>query len=699
MPMRTPDPAQTYLVEAADLLDQVEEIILDVEKHPDDHEAVNRLFRAFHTIKGSGAMFGFEAVAAFTHHVESTLDQLRHGMIAISPSLVGLILAARDHIQHLLSDADGNVAAGRATSERLAAELRALCGAAAPAGEPKPTPMPPPAGNGGAVVTYRIHFKPNPNMSASGLDPASVLDELRGLGKCEIVADTSGVPVLDALDGTKCQLAWDVALTTDRGLNAVKDVFIFAEDGSDLRIEMLTAGEAGTAIPPGAVAQPVSAPENAPPEPAPSAVPPVPTIGAKSPAAPMPAPETGGGTAKSIREGVVRVPSNKLDHIVNLVGELVMNESRLSQVSQRLASGELAAPVEAIERLIAELRDSVLGIRMMPIGSTFSRFKRLVHDLSRDLGKDVELVTEGADTELDKTVLDQLADPLVHLIRNSIGHGIEAPAERAAAGKPPHGIVRLAASHEGSHVVVTIEDDGRGLDAGAIRAKAVEKQLIGADANLSETEIFNLIFLPDFSTATHITAVSGRGVGMDVVRKQIDALRGGIQLSSVRGKGTTISLALPLTLAIIEGLLVTIAGDPFIIPMSVVMENVELHRAERARNNGRNLITVRGELIPYLHLRELFGVGGEEPEIEKIVIVRFGRDRVGLVVDRVLGSHQTVIQSLGRMFKGIGVISGGTILGDGRVALIFDLAGLVACGEKQREAESVRSPLASENAA
>jgi two-component system chemotaxis sensor kinase CheA len=388
------------------------------------------------------------------------------------------------------------------------------------------------------------------------------------------------------------------------------------------------------------------------------------------------------------------VPSTKLDHIVSLVGELVINESRLVQVSTRLNSAELAAPVEAMERLIAELRDAVLGVRMMPIGPTFSRFKRLVHDLSRDLGKEVELVTEGAETELDKTVIDQLADPLVHLVRNSIDHGIETPAERTAAGKPARGVLRLGASHEGSHVVVTVEDDGRGLNAAAIRAKAVEKQLIKPDAVLGEAEIFNLIFLPDFSTAANVTAVSGRGVGMDVVRKQIDALRGGIQLSSTAGRGTIISLALPLTLAIIDGLLVTIGSDPFIVPMSVVMENVELRRSERSRNNGRNLVHVRGELIPYLHLREMFGLPGEEPELEKIVITRFGRDRVGLVVDRVLGSHQTVIQPLGRMFRDLGVASGGTILGDGRVALILDLSGLVAFAEKRNGAENRRSALA-----
>jgi two-component system chemotaxis sensor kinase CheA len=672
--MEAPNPAQTYLVEAADLLDQVEDIVLEVEKHPEDREAVNRLFRAFHTIKGSGAMFGFDAVAAFTHHVESALDRVRQGKQAISPALVQSILAARDHIQQLLAAAPDDLGALQVAGNEIVAGLtdqtnQAPTTAAVAPSAPASIPV-----ERSEAATYRIHFRPNPSLPATGLDPAALLDEVRGLGPCVIACDVTQVPPLGAADPTKCYLTWEIVLTTDRGLNAIKDVFIFAEDGSDLKIEAVPPRPE---IPLRARSTPVGQP-------------PVVAPAAPKPAEAEPTASAGANAIRSIREGVVRVPSTKLDHIVGLVGELVMNQSRLLQVSDRLNVAELAGPVEAIERLIAELRDSVLGIRMMPIGSTFSRFKRLVHDLSRDLGKDVELVTEGADTELDKTVLDQLADPLVHLIRNSIDHGIGTPQERIASGKPPRGLVRLAASHEGSHVVVTIEDDGRGLDQAAIRAKAVEKGLIAKDAELTESEIFNLIFLPGFSTAKNVTAVSGRGVGMDVVRKQIDALRGGIQLASVPGRSTTISLALPLTLAIIDGLLVTIAGDPFIIPMSVVMENVELRREERTRNNGRNLVTVRGELIPYLHLREMFGIEGEEPEIEKIVIARYGRDRVGLVVDRVLGSHQTVIQSLGRMFKSIGVVSGGTILGDGRVALILDLSGLVGFAEKQRTSELVR---------
>lgn len=643
--MNASTPVETFLIEAKDLLDQIEEIALDAAQQPVDADAINRLFRAFHTIKGSGAMFGFEVVAAFTHHIESALDQVRGGAVAASPRLMELILAARDHIAHLLADKS---VADSPESAAIVAAFRDFvrAGAAAVCVAPPATP----AATGREA--WRILFRPSPQIAASGLDPGALLDELRGLGDCVVTALTDRVPPLEGLNAEHCHLGWEIALTTDRGLNAIKDVFIFVEDESELAIER-------------APAAPAVAPAAATPR--------------RKPITVRPSRET--------QDASVRVPSARLDRLVNLVGELVMNQSRLTQFATRADDADLTIPVEELERLIAELRDTVLGIRMMPIGTTFSRFKRLVHDLSGELQKEMVLVTEGAETELDKTVIDQLGDPLVHLIRNSIDHGIEAPEERARLGKPRHGTIRLAAAHAGSNVLITIQDDGRGLDVETLRTKAIEKKLIAADANLTERELFNLILLPGFSTAKQVTNLSGRGVGMDVVKREIDALGGSIQIASERGQGTTITATLPLTLAIIDGLLVGIGGDQFIIPMSAVQENVELARGDRARHNGRNVVSVRGELIPYVWLRGTFEVGGEEPELEKIVIVRHGADRVGLVVDRVLGSHQTVIQSLGRFYRGIEVLSGATIMGDGRVALILDVPGLVRFVEKQNAAQ------------
>lgn len=650
--MQTPDASVTFLEEAAELLNRIEEIALDLRRQRQDPELLHELFRAFHTIKGSGAMFAFTAVAEFTHHVETVLDKVRSGLIPVTARLADLVLAARDQIQILLDGGSGKTTPDDRPDARasIIAALNALA----------PDAVLPPAAAEPPCRQWRIFFRPDPAAVARGMNPGLLFRELRQLGRCAAVARTGDVPDLNILEPERCYLWWEIDLETDRDRNAIQDVFIFVEDGSDLRIEPVAA----------LLPQPMPGPFT-------PAEPVHPVTGAPPVLERRAQPRTMSGP-----ESVVRVPSAKLDRLVNLVGELVMNQSRLQQAARSMNAPELSAPVEAIERVVAELRDNVLGIRMTPIGSTFGRFQRLVHDVSAELGKEIELVTEGAATEVDKSVLDQLADPLVHLIRNSVDHGIEPAEERARRGKSKAGRVTLAAAHTGSSVVVRVADDGRGLDAAAIRAKAIEKNLISPEAQLSETEIFHLIFLPGFSTARQVSSLSGRGVGMDVVKKGIEKLRGSVNVSSVAGHGTTISLTLPLTLAIIDGLLVEIDGDRFIVPMSAVIENVELHRAERFRNNGRNAAAVRGELIPYIRLREIFGRNEDEPEIERIVIARHEDQSVGLVVDRVLGSHQTVIQSMGRFYSNIGLFSGATIMGDGRVALIIEVPGTVQYARK-----------------
>ena len=660
--MSTPNPSITFLHEAEDLLVQIEEIILEIHSQDAPSEPVNQLFRAFHTIKGSGAMFGFDAVAEFTHHVESVLDKVREGEIPFSDQLSDLVLASKDQIKKILEVSQGGDPVEPGSSERIIAALSEFSKGSA--GAPPPVAVAA-AQKGGAQPSGRqqfsIRFKPNPEMMAFGTNPVSLLNELRGLGECTVRADHREVPSLADIVRDRCYLSWDIQLFTTAGINAIRDVFIFAEDGSQIDIEAVGAPEPAPADSPannGAVSK---APEKA-----------------VAPPRGEPAAKDSSSSKKaSSNNSLVRVPSDKLDRLVTLVGELVMNQSRLSQVASRVDLADVTAPVEEIERLVSELRDNVLGIRMTPIGMAFNRLKRLVHDLSGELGKQIDLITEGAETELDKTVLDQIGDPLVHLIRNSVDHGIESADERELHGKQRRGRIRLAAAHVGSHVVITIEDDGRGLDPEKIRAKAISKNLIAPDAQLSEKEIFNLIFLPGFSTAAQVTSVSGRGVGMDVVKRQIDSLRGTVSLASQLGGGTTTTLTLPLTLAIIDGLLVEIGSDQFIVPMALVTENVELHKADRARNNSRNAVAVRGDLIPYVRLRSLFQVSEGEPDIEKIVIAQQGEQRVGLVVDRVLGSHQTVIQSIGRFYREVEIVSGATIMGDGRVALILDVAGLV----------------------
>jgi two-component system chemotaxis sensor kinase CheA len=505
----------------------------------------------------------------------------------------------------------------------------------------------------------------------------------------DVVAQMEDVPTLEDLEPGTCYLGWTVTLRTAADENAIRDVFVFVENGAELTIRPMANAtypmevEAQAAVPVGKslsldrATKVESRVES--------------TQGLeRKPAA------TDAGKALS-KESTVRVPSARLDRLVNLVGELVMNQSRLAQAALLAGTPEMANPVQEMERLVAELRDDVLSIRMLPIGTIFGRYRRLVHDLSAELGKEVDLVTEGADTELDKSILDQLGEPLVHLLRNSIDHGIESADQRVELGKPRRGTVRLSAAHMGSHVVIRIEDDGHGINRQAVRAKAVDKKLIAPEADLSDRELLNLILLPGFSTAERVTNVSGRGVGMDVVKRQIDALRGSLTVASEEGKGTRIALSLPLTLAIIEGLIVQVGGDQFIIPMAAITENVELEHTQRMQKNGRNVVVVRGELIPYIDLRAAFQVEGDAPEIEKVVIVHHGDDRVGLVVDRVLGTHQTVLQPLGKFLRNIEVVSGATIMGDGRVALIFDIAAVVQfVGRQAQQALSDASNTASQ---
>ena len=642
------DPVPTYLQEAEELLAGIERAALALDSGERTGETIDELFRAFHTVKGSGAMCGLDAVAAFTHHVESLLDRVRTGAVAVSPALSELVLKSGDHIRLLLDGVQTGRTVPPGAGEALIASIEAAAGGASARAAAS---IPPQAE--GTEQTWRIRFRPNPALLAHGGNPAALFKELRTLGSAEITAHTEEVPGLDTIQPDLCYLWWTIDLRTACGRNAIRDVFIFVEEDSVLEIAPVESAAASPG--PAATDRPES-----------------------STAAPIKAPA---------RESTVRVPSSRLDRLVNLVGELVMNQSRLAQAVSQSGSGEFANPVQELERLVAELRDNVLGIRMLPIGTLFGRFGRLVHDLSSELGKEADLVTEGAETELDKSILDQLGEPLVHCLRNCLDHAIEPPAERLAKGKPRRGTIRLSAVHAGSDVVVAVQDDGRGIDRAAVRAKAVERQLIAADAALGEKDILNLILQPGFSTARQVTNVSGRGVGMDAVKRQIDALRGSLSLASEEGKGTRLVITLPLTLAIIEGLLVQVGGDQFIVPMSAVTENVELAAARKALNNGRNLIAVRGHLVPYIDLRKAFSIAGEAPAIEKVIVVQHDGDRVGIVVDRVLGTHQTVIQSLGRFFRNINVVSGATIMGDGRVALILDIAAVVRHADREcREA-------------
>jgi len=661
----------TFLQEAEDLLAEIDEAALELSEG-ETSETIHRIFRAFHTIKGSSGMCGLTAVADFTHHIETMLDKVRSGTVPATPALGELVLAGRDQVRAIIAAEQGGDPVPAGSNEKLIEKFQAFAGESAAhvkAGDPQVN-VPQQATSETGEKLWEIRFRPYPGLFGCGGNPVLLMRDLSALGSCEVKTHTDTVPPLADIDPGACYLWWTVTLQTSADHDAIHDVFMFVDDGAELEIKVVAAEQVEGTVQ-GKGLQESSTGE--------------------APKTGVPAAQKNAepGAVKALaKESTVRVPAGRLDRLVNLVGELVMNQSRLTQMMTQIGAPELANPVQEIERLVAELRDDVLGIRMLPIGTLFSRFRRMVHDLAQELGKEVDLVTEGADTELDKSILDQLGEPLVHLIRNCIDHGIEPGDERVSKGKPRRGTIRLNAVHMGSNVVVSIQDDGRGICRAIVRAKAVEKQLISNDANLSDKEVLNLLMLPGFSTAQKITNVSGRGVGMDVVKRQIDVLRGTVLIASEEGAGTSMSLTLPLTLAIIEGLLVQLSESRLIFPMSAVTENVELLGSERRTKNGRNVISVRGELIPYIDLRALFEMDGAVPEIEKIVIVEHEEQRVGFVVDRVLGTHQTVLQPLGRFFRNVTVASGATIMGDGGVALILDIASIIKFADQKAHESS-----------
>ncbi len=699
--------SQVFLEEAGELLAELETALLELEETPGNKDLIGRVFRAMHTIKGSGAMFGFDKVSKFTHEIETVFDLVRNDKMKVSKDLINLTLSARDQIKSMLDSPDGTGPDVEQKNASIIADLKGLTPGQglpkSPASDKEIAASRPQTAASDVIATYRITFRPHKNMFKTGGNPVLLLEELRSLGQCTIVALTDPIPYLNEIDAESCYTEWNIILTTDRGLNSVKDVFIFVADGCDLKIEVADVIDAAGQtdyqtynkklgdillergdVTPEAVKEALSSQKRF------GQI--LVGMGAIEPEKVVSA-LAEQEHIKDVREKrqkeestlSVRVPAEKLDRLVDLVGELVTVQARFSQAAANKQNGQtdFRSIAEEVERLTAGLRDNTMSIRMLPIGTTFSRFKRLVRDLSAELGKEIELTTEGAEAELDKTVIERLGDPLVHLIRNSIDHGIEPPRDREAAGKPRQGTIRLSAVHSGANVLIRIADDGAGLDPQVIRAKGVEKGLIAADADLSEQELFALLFAPGFSTAKKITSVSGRGVGMDVVRKTIDALRGSIDISSTKGAGTTMTLKLPLTLAIIDGFLTRIGGEHFVFPLSLVEECVELSSIERNVANNRNIANVRGRIVPYLRLREQFLIESDQPKIEQIVITRVNDRRVGFVVDHVIGGHQTVIKNLGKFYQNVPGVSGATILGDGTLALILDVPKLIREAEQR----------------
>ncbi len=674
---------QTFIAESRDLLEDMERNLLEAERGEAGPDAVNAIFRAAHTIKGSGGLFDLAQLVGFTHVVESVLDLVRESAVALDSELIQLMLACCDHIRALVEAAAG----AEADEAVLAAEGEPLLARLHTYLQPTAAPAAAAVAATAAAQTgyWRISLQLFPDALRFGNSPLHLIRCLRSLGTLEAVRTRhERVPALPELDPEACYLGFDILLRSDAQQSAIEDIFEFVRDDCELQVVAVDPhGDAANLELPLLVAEagghshaddfanfgspePAAAPA-APASSAPSAsAPPVPLAKAAA-AAPAPA------AAARSEGGSIRVDADKLDRMIDLVGELIIAVASTGANAQRTGDAQLLESTSILAGLVEDVRESALQLRMVKIGGTFSRFHRVVHDVARELGKDIVLVVNGEDTELDKSVVEKIADPLTHLVRNAMDHGIEPAELRQARGKPVRGTVRLNAFHDSGSIVIQISDDGGGLNRDRILAKALERGLIEPGRNLSDREVFALIFEPGFSTAEKVTNLSGRGVGMDVVKRNITALRGSVDISSQQDVGTTISVRLPLTLAIINGFQVGVGKSVFVVPLDVVEECVEF-----APNYQSDYIDLRGGVLPYVRLRSLFGIAGAPPARESIVVIRQGAQRFGLVVDTLLGEWQTVIKPLAKVFAGVKGVSGSSILGSGGVALILDVPSLLA---------------------
>lgn len=781
--MNLDDALQTFIIEARELLEQMESALLHVEQEPDDAEAINAIFRAAHTIKGSAGLFGFDYVVEFTHVAESVLDKVRSSQLAINSELVAIFLGVCDHLGVLISGiADGTGAdeATQSASKRLADQLRVYLDAGVNSGGSASSSSAstqlsaqtePGRESGGTLESgspeavgtdnWHISLRFGPDVLRNGMDPLSFIRYLTTFGKIvQIVTLVDAVPRLSEIDPETNYLGFEINFNTEADKATIEGAFEFVRDDAKIRIlpprsrisayvqlisempeEDLRLGEILVRC--GTLTQDELDLALSEQERGPEGDRPAPKIGevlVEQHLVQQPVVAAALDKQKQVKEhkaaesGSIRVNAEKLDEHINLIGELIIASAGASLIAQHAGMPELLEATGRLSKLVEEVRDSALTLRMVEIGATFNRFQRVVRDVSADLGKDIVLEISGAETELDKTVVEKIGDPLTHLVRNSIDHGIESAEVRLERGKPAQGTLRLNAYHDSGSIVIEVADDGGGLKRDRILAKAVERGLVKPDQSLSDQEIYNLIFEPGFSTVDKVSNLSGRGVGMDVVRRNITALRGTVEIESTEGVGTTMRVRLPLTLAIIDGFLVGVSAASFVVPLDMVVECVELSEQETRESQGHNHLNLRGEVLPFIRLKQLFDVpdppvetidpdagehyeaGGyvpryglsstlltvegaaalaNDPELafllhpvkrENVVVVQYAGRRAGLVVDNLMGEFQTVIRPLGEVFNGLDGISGFTILGNGNVALILDVQGLVrrVAGDENR---------------
>jgi two-component system, chemotaxis family, sensor kinase CheA len=671
-----------FYEESFEAIGQMEEALLRLDVGTPDPELINTIFRVAHSIKGGAATFGFGQITSFTHTLETLLDELRGQRMKVTTALSDLLLRSVDVMREMLRAQQGKqpVDAQRVADLQFDLELTVVQKGTAPVAVAAAAPVPPPvaAAETPRGTLYQISFRPFLHLLARGNDPLRLFRELRALGDLQVTADLSALPALEELDPENCYLSWMLRLRTEAPRESIVEVFDWAEgdcalDVTALEFEPDASTVASAPVAPATAIAPVTAGAATPERPA----------AAAHPEDAEARPTKAGEAAKSGDASSIRVSTEKIDDLMNSVGELVITQSMLGQFGAQLdgAFGErLRAGLAQLERNVRELQESVMRVRMVPISFVFSRFPRMVRDLSQRLGKQVELKMTGGETELDKTVLEKIGDPLVHLVRNSVDHGIESQDQRLASGKDPRGTVYLHAYHRGSSITVEVSDDGGGLKRERILAKALERGLIDANAQLSDEEVGNLIFLAGFSTHDLATDISGRGVGMDVVKRNVDELGGSIEVHWEAGKGSRFTITLPLTLAIVDGQTVAVGDESYIVPLTAIVESLQMHTASVNHVVGHGeVLSFRGEYLPVVRLEKVFQARCErrrEPADGLIMVVEGDGRRIGLCVDELLGQQQVVVKTLEANYGHVDGIAGATILGDGSVALILDIAGL-----------------------
>ncbi|PCH63689.1 MAG: chemotaxis protein CheA [Gammaproteobacteria bacterium] len=669
---------QTFFDESFEGLDIMESGLLGLEVGAADNDVVNSIFRAAHSIKGGSGTFGFTDIASFTHVLETLLDQMRDGFRDVTQEAVDGLLQSVDCLRDMLNAASDEADVDKDAVAEVQKNLEAILNSEGDSSAEITRSDVSGADevDGASTSGWSIRFTPHLGMLATGNDPARMFRVLEELGDLVVVADVSGIPAYDEFHAEDIHIGWQLTLTGDVSREQVDDVFEWVDDECDLEItELLEPKDVPEALK-SDVKSAVAAPDVE---------------------EPRKSDDLRQGDRKTSKQSgaesaSIRVSIDKVDDIINLVGELVITQSMLGQIGAELESDEQAyrdtARIERLREGLAqlesntrELQESIMRVRMLPISFVFSRFPRMIHDLSSKMDKRIELVISGEQTELDKTIMEKIGDPLVHLVRNSIDHGIESPEVRVAAGKPETGTVSLNACHQGGNIVIEIRDDGKGLDREKILAKARERGLIQEDESISDEKIYDLIFQPGFSTADVVSDVSGRGVGMDVVRRNIRDLGGSVEIQSELGSGTTILIRLPLTLAILDGQLVSVGKQTYVVPLTSIIESLQIRRDQINTVVGQaHVYLLRDEYIPIIRLCDIFNIHAETVDLDGglMVVVEGGGQKAGLVVDDLLAQQQVVIKSLETNFKRVDGLSGATILGDGTVAMILDVGGLIS---------------------